>query len=142
MHWATSSSSPKHEARLGLAAGAEDECSSTVRSDKRTIKIKAGHMAPNTQLWWQREDNGQRGGPGRPSLSHSPFYFYWAVILYTQLYSGDECALFTVHKCSVLITSKLQAGHRSICYLQICMEGISKGKKGSVFLCENTMSCV
>lgn len=37
-----------------------DECSPTVRSDKRMIKIKAGHRAPNTQLWWHREDNGQR----------------------------------------------------------------------------------
>lgn len=95
-------------------------------------------MAPNTQLWWQGEDNGQRGGPGRPSLSHSLFYFYWTVILYTQLYPGDKCALFTVHRCTVLITSKLQASHRSICHLQICMEGISEGKKASMFLvCDN-----
>lgn len=61
-HWATSSSSPKHEARLGLAAGSRDECSPTVCSDKRMIKIKAGHAAQNTQLWWQKEDNGQREG--------------------------------------------------------------------------------
>lgn len=38
------------------------ECGSTVRSDKRMIKIKARRAAQNTQLWWQKEDNGQREG--------------------------------------------------------------------------------
>lgn len=111
-HWATSSSSPKHEARLGLAAEAEMSAVPTVHSDKRMIKIKAGHRAPNTQLWWQRKDNGQRerrktlwGGLGRLPVSHKVYFLYWAMILYIQLYPGEECHLFTVHKCTVF-TSK------------------------------------
>ena len=44
------------EARLGRS---RDEYSSTVHSNKRMIKIRAGHRAPNTQRW-QKEDNGQK----------------------------------------------------------------------------------
>ena len=95
-------------------SGSGDECGSTVRSDKRMIKIKAGHTAPNTQLWWQREASGQRerrkalwGGPGRLPLSQQSLFSLQGCDTVHPAYPGEECHLFTVHRCTVLFTSKL-----------------------------------
>lgn len=95
-------------------SGSGDECGSTVCSDKRMIKIKAGHTAPNTQLWWQREASGQRerrkalwGGPGRPPLSQQSLFSLPGCDTVHLAYPGEECHPFTVHRCTVLFTSKL-----------------------------------
>lgn len=55
------------------------------------------------------------------------------------LYPG-ECHLFTVYKCTILITSKLKANRRSIGHRQICMAGIRKGNRQMCF--SVIMSCV
>lgn len=74
---------------------------------KTRIKIKA----LNTELWWQREDNGQREREKKDSEvarvdCHSAtesIFIAGALILYIQLCPAGQHHRFTVHKCTAVI---------------------------------------
>lgn len=106
-----------------------DECSPTVCSDKRMIKIKAGHAAQNTQLWWQNEDNGQREGRWSEQTAVQPQSLFsfpgYETVHPATPWRRVSSVLSTNVQPSILLQSLKTA---TICHFQVSLAGFSEGK--------------